>query len=95
MAPSKFVPTIQEGFTSYAGNWSIASVGYTYLMVKGVWQHRDETGNFLQKHDVEIVKEEKRFVLCVRACVCECVGVCVHVCLHACECVCACVLACM
>ena len=27
-----------------------------------MWQHRDETGNFLQKHDVEIIKEEKRSV---------------------------------
>ena len=26
----------------------------------GVWQHRDETNNFHQKHDNEIIKEQKR-----------------------------------
>jgi len=64
MAPSKFMPTIQEGFTSYAGNWNVTNIQLfaICLVVQGVWQHRDETGNFLQKHDVEIVKEEKRFV---------------------------------
>ena len=28
----------------------------------GVWQDRDESGNPSQKHDVELVKDEKRCV---------------------------------
>lgn len=44
MAPSSFVPTISEGSDTY----------------KGVWVERDETDNFSQKHDQELIKEEKR-----------------------------------
>ena len=41
--------------------------------IPGVWQERDETGNPLQKLDVELVKDEKRFVFvcCIHyTCVC-------------------------
>lgn len=44
MTPSTFVPTINEGTDTY----------------KGVWVDRDETENFSQKHDQELIKEEKR-----------------------------------
>merc|ERR1712050_412231 len=44
LAPSAFVGAINEGTNTY----------------QGVWQPRDETGNFSQKHDVELIKEEKR-----------------------------------
>ena len=44
MAPSGFVPTIGEGSDTY----------------KGVWVDRDENENFSQKHDQELIKEEKR-----------------------------------
>ena len=46
MAPSNFVPTINEGSQNYAS----------------VWKDRKEEGNPQQKHDVELVKEEKRLV---------------------------------
>ena len=32
-----------------------------YLFVLDVWQFRDETGNFEQKHDAELIKEAKRY----------------------------------
>lgn len=66
MAPSKFVPTVQEGFTTYASIliFHTPLPGQIYIHnhmnFTGVWQHRDETNNFLQKHDNEIVKEQKR-----------------------------------
>lgn len=44
MSASSFVPTINEGRDTY----------------KGVWAERDETENFSQKHDQELIKEEKR-----------------------------------
>ncbi|KAJ8301907.1 hypothetical protein KUTeg_020894 [Tegillarca granosa] len=44
MAPSNFVEAVNEGTESY----------------KGVWQNRDEKENFSQKHDAELIKEEKR-----------------------------------
>lgn len=44
MAPSAFVPAVNDGTESY----------------KGVWQTRNEADNFPQKHDVELIKEEKR-----------------------------------
>lgn len=44
MTPSSFVPTIGEGSDTY----------------KGVWAERDEAENFSQKHDQELIKEEKR-----------------------------------
>lgn len=42
--PSVFVPTISETHKTY----------------KEVWQKRDEAMNFSQKHDAELVKEQKR-----------------------------------
>lgn len=30
------------------------------LWVSAVWAMRDESGNYSQKHDAEIIKEEKR-----------------------------------
>lgn len=30
------------------------------ILCSGVWQPRDESENFSQKHDVELIKEEKR-----------------------------------
>jgi len=44
MAPSHFVPSVKEASTSY----------------QSIWQPRDESENFSQKHDVELIKEEKR-----------------------------------
>ncbi|XP_051855082.1 dynein regulatory complex protein 11 isoform X3 [Antechinus flavipes] len=44
MAPSLFVPTIEEGNNKY----------------KGVWRDIDESWNFPQSHDPEMIKEEKR-----------------------------------
>ncbi|KAK3595612.1 hypothetical protein CHS0354_009573 [Potamilus streckersoni] len=44
MAPSVFVPNINEGNVTYTG----------------VWQTRDESKNLSQKHDAELIKEEKR-----------------------------------
>ncbi|XP_013416976.1 IQ and AAA domain-containing protein 1 isoform X1 [Lingula anatina] len=44
MAPSNFVPAVHEGQETY----------------KGVWQTRDEADNFSQKHDAELIKEDKR-----------------------------------
>merc|ERR1712048_987502 len=42
--PSNFVPTISEVHKTY----------------QDVWATRDESGNFSQKHDVELIKEQKR-----------------------------------
>merc|ERR1712226_1800078 len=42
--PSNFVPTISEVHKTY----------------NDVWATRDESGNFSQKHDVELIKEQKR-----------------------------------
>lgn len=44
MQVSNFVPTVNEAAATY----------------KDVWQFRDETGNFEQKHDAELIKEAKR-----------------------------------
>ncbi|KAM9003140.1 dynein regulatory complex protein 11 [Sarcophilus harrisii] len=44
MAPSLFVPAIEEGNNKY----------------KGVWRDIDESWNFPQGHDPEMIKEEKR-----------------------------------
>lgn len=44
MAESSFVPSINEGTDKY----------------KSVWMTRDEKDNFSQKHDAELIKEEKR-----------------------------------
>lgn len=44
MAPSNFVPAINEATETY----------------QTVWQPRDEADNFDQKHDSELIKEEKR-----------------------------------
>merc|ERR1711974_435244 len=44
MAPSNFVPAVNEASDTY----------------KGVWATRDEADNFPQKHDAELIKEEKR-----------------------------------
>merc|ERR1712228_662986 len=44
MAPSNFVPPVNEASDTY----------------KGVWATRDESENFPQKHDAELIKEEKR-----------------------------------
>ncbi|GFR80966.1 IQ and AAA domain-containing protein 1 [Elysia marginata] len=44
MAPSNFVPAINDASDTF----------------KGVWATRDETENFPQKHDSELIKEEKR-----------------------------------
>eukprot|EP01137_Pigoraptor_chileana_P022869 Opistho-2@88282 len=44
LAQSKFVAPVREGVTEYSEMWS----------------RRDEVSNFTQKHDVEIIKEEKR-----------------------------------
>lgn len=48
MSTSNFVPTINEGRDTY----------------KGVWAERDEAENFSQKHDQELIKEEKRMEVC-------------------------------
>ena len=65
MAPSKFVPTVQEGFSTYTSMYSYYFMHPVRVIVMchyslGVWQHRDETSNFMQKHDNEIIKEQKR-----------------------------------
>ncbi|KAM6269058.1 dynein regulatory complex protein 11 [Porphyrio hochstetteri] len=44
MAPSNFLSIIEEGNNQY----------------KVVWQNRDEGWDFLQDHDLELIKEEKR-----------------------------------
>ncbi|NXD69296.1 DRC11 protein, partial [Eolophus roseicapillus] len=44
MAPSNFLSIMEEGNSQY----------------KAVWQNRDEGWNFLQDHDPELMKEEKR-----------------------------------
>ncbi|XP_055977538.1 dynein regulatory complex protein 11 [Sorex fumeus] len=44
MAPSGFLSSIQEGNTLY----------------KDKWKDKDESGNFLQGYDAEMIKEEKR-----------------------------------
>ncbi|XP_075463462.1 dynein regulatory complex protein 11 [Ascaphus truei] len=44
MNPSKFLPDITSGNQTY----------------QDVWQHRNESGNFHQRHDAELIKEEKR-----------------------------------
>lgn len=44
MADSSFVPSINEGTEKF----------------KSVWMTRDEKDNFSQKHDAELIKEEKR-----------------------------------
>ena len=45
MAPSKFFSTLSEGNQSYAS----------------VWQGRDESTNLQQRHDTELIKEQKRY----------------------------------
>merc|ERR1712136_315724 len=44
MAPSKFLPGLSDGHNTF----------------EGVWKTRDEAQNFKQKHDVVLIKEEKR-----------------------------------
>nr|XP_020830579.1 IQ and AAA domain-containing protein 1 isoform X2 [Phascolarctos cinereus] len=44
MAPSLFIPAIEEGNSKY----------------KGLWRDIDESWNFLQDYDPEMIKEEKR-----------------------------------
>ncbi|XP_035187622.1 dynein regulatory complex protein 11 isoform X2 [Oxyura jamaicensis] len=44
MAPSNFLSIMEEGSSQY----------------KAVWQNRDEGWDFLQDHDLELIKEEKR-----------------------------------
>merc|ERR1712110_896377 len=44
MAPSNFVPAVNQASTTY----------------KDVWHTRGEEENFSQKHDSELIKEEKR-----------------------------------
>ncbi|CAI9720153.1 regulatory complex 11-like [Octopus vulgaris] len=44
MAPSNFITSLQEGNHKY----------------KEIWAERQEEHNFMQKHDVELIKEEKR-----------------------------------
>ena len=44
MKPSNFAPTLQQDSIQYAG----------------VWQGRDERSNFSQRHDAELIKEQKR-----------------------------------
>ncbi|XP_061081840.1 dynein regulatory complex protein 11 [Conger conger] len=44
MTPSNFLPAVVEGSNTY----------------KGVWQNRDESQNFTQTFDAELVREEKR-----------------------------------
>ncbi|NXJ03474.1 DRC11 protein, partial [Odontophorus gujanensis] len=44
MAPSNFLPILEEGNSQY----------------KAVWQNRDEGRDFLQDHDLELIKAEKR-----------------------------------
>lgn len=31
----------------------------------GTWQNRDESANLLQKHDVELIKDAKRYIQCM------------------------------
>ena len=33
---------------------------YVCVLIIGLWKGRDETANFVQKHDVEIIKDDKR-----------------------------------
>ena len=47
MAPSNFVPTINEGVETYGTTW----LG------------RDESSNPQQRHDVELIKDKKRYIL--------------------------------
>ncbi|XP_028924517.1 dynein regulatory complex protein 11 [Ornithorhynchus anatinus] len=44
MAPSLFLPVMEEGNNIY----------------KGVWKNRDETWNFPQEYDAQLIREEKR-----------------------------------
>ncbi|NWU68779.1 DRC11 protein, partial [Pterocles burchelli] len=44
MAPSNFISIMEEGSSQY----------------KAIWQNRDERWDFLQDHDPELIKEEKR-----------------------------------
>ncbi len=46
------------------------------------WQDRDETNNFFQKHDVDLIKEELRPIVFeeIRQQVCVCVCMCVCMC---------------
>ena len=60
MAPSKFVPTVKEGFATYTSILLLHKYVHCKMLPVGVWQHRDETSNFMQKHDNEIIKEQKR-----------------------------------
>ncbi len=62
MAPSNFVPTIVEQNIKYASTLSLSHVLAThYPHTLGTWQGRDETGNPTQKHDVELIKDVKRW----------------------------------
>ena len=49
MAPSMFIPGIEEASSTY----------------EEIWKQRDETENFQQKYDAELIKELKRSVLFV------------------------------
>lgn len=46
MVPSMFIPGIEEASSTY----------------EDIWKHRDETENFQQKYDAELIKELKRSV---------------------------------
>ena len=49
MAPSMFIPGIEEASSTY----------------EEIWKQRDETENFQQKYDAELIKELKRSVVFV------------------------------
>ena len=55
------------------------------LLPVAVWQGRNETSNFQQRHDVEIIKDQKRFETVAGR------GIRVCACMHTCVCLCVCV----
>ena len=74
MPPSNFVPTVNEGCTIYNSKctcfmyyWSPSLYAvtppslYALLLDAAVWQDRDERANLLQRHDTELIKQDKRY----------------------------------
>lgn len=72
MAPSNFVPAINEATDTYTcefiSPWIVCYLMHPFFSFSGslfsffvaVWEPRDENSNFSQKHDSELIKEEKR-----------------------------------
>ncbi|KAI4872327.1 hypothetical protein NFI96_027755 [Prochilodus magdalenae] len=72
MLPSAFLSELQKGQKTFTGKFNLTSftlwpvshlivdTNCCALYVTDVWQNRDESKNFNQRHEAELIKEERR-----------------------------------